>query len=269
MSRVRPEMHRSPTNPFVCVVLIATMAAGCASGPAATGLPGGSASPTVIPTAAVTPAATLTTLGPVDQPLVAGIYRLDLDKLKGSGPKYPAFTLTVPEGWATLGGWIVDHPRPGKDVPPIAVQFWDVDEVYGHPCQWKGTLSQPGPTVDDLAKALVDRPLRNATQPIDITLDGYAGKSLEWSVPADFEIDDRGDFPDCDLTDDGHRDFKSWTGKGWAGNRYQQGPGQVDRLWILDIDGARLVIDAFDMPSATSAERQELLDVVASIRFER
>jgi hypothetical protein len=88
-------------------------------------------------------------------------------------------------------------------------------------------------------------------------------------VPADLEIDDRGDFPDCDLTDDGHRDFKSWTGKGWAGNRYQQGPGQVDRLWILDIAGARLVIDAFDMPSATSAERQELLDVVASNRFER
>jgi hypothetical protein len=40
-------------------------------------------------------------------------------------------------------------------------------------------------------------------------------------------------------------------------------------LWIVDIDGARLVIDAFSMPSATAAEREELLNVVESIRFER
>ena len=46
-------------------------------------------------------------------------------------------------------------------------------------------------------------------------------------------------------------------------------PGQVDQLWILDIDGARLVIDAFSMPYATSNEREELRAVVESIRFER
>jgi hypothetical protein len=76
------------------------------------------------------------------------------------------------------------------------------------------------------------------------------------------------DFSKCDA-DGAEHDFKSWTGKGWAYNRYHQGPGQVDRLWILDIDGARLVIDAFSMPSATAAEREELLNVVESIRFER
>jgi hypothetical protein len=53
-----------------------------------------------------------------------------------------------------------------------------------------------------------------------------------------------------------------------VGAQYQ-GPGQVDWLSILDIDGARLVIDAFSMPSATSEEREELLAVVESIRFER
>jgi hypothetical protein len=83
---------------------------------------------------------------------------------------------------------------------------------------------------------------------------------LEWSVPQDME------FADCDA-DGGEHYFESWVG-GNGGDRYHQGPGQVDRLWILDVDGARLVIDGFDMPFATDAERRELLDVVASIRFE-
>jgi len=219
--------------------------------------------------ATTTPEPTITTLGRGERRLEVGTYRLDLNQLAGGGTGFPAFLATVPDGWSTIDGWILNRPRSGEDIPPIAVQFWDVDQVYGHPCQWSGTLFQPGPTVDDLAEALVDVPLRNATQPIDVTLDGYAGKSLEWSVPADIEMDEQGDFPDCDLTDDGHRDFKSWTGEGWSSNRYQQGPGQVDRLWILDIDGARLVIDAFSMPYATAEELEELLAVVESIRFER
>jgi hypothetical protein len=61
----------------------------------------------------------------------------------------------------------------------------------------------------------------------------------------------------------------SWTGKGWASDRFHQGAGQVDQLWILDIDGSRLVIDAFSMPYATAEEREELLAVVESIAFER
>jgi len=211
----------------------------------------------------------ITTIGREDRRLDAGTYRLDLHQLAGGGTEFPAFKVTVPDGWNTLDGWILNRPRASEDIPPVAVQFWDVDQVYGHPCEWSGTLFQPGPTVDDLAEALIDVPLRNATQPIDVTLDGHAGKYLEWSVPVNIEMDEQGDFLDCDLTYDGHRDFKSWTGKGWSSNRYQQGPGQVDRLWILDIDGARLVIDAFSMPYATSNGREELLAVVESIRFER
>jgi hypothetical protein len=224
-------------------------------------------SPSTVASSSVEPS--ITTIGREERRLDAGTYRLDLNQLAGAGTEFPAFLATVPDGWNTLDGWILNRPRAGEDIPPVAVQFWDVDQVYGHPCHWDGTLFQPGPTVDDLAEALVDVPLRNATQPIDVTLDGYAGKTIEWSVPVDIEMDEQGEFPDCDLTDDGHRDFKSWTGKGWSSNRYQQGPGQLDRLWILDIGGARLVIDAFSMPYATSNEREELLAVVESIGFER
>jgi hypothetical protein len=200
----------------------------------------------------------VTTLGSGDRPLDAGTYRLDLDQLAGGGTGFPAFLTTVPDGWHSSDGWALNRPRSGEEVPPVAVLFWDVDQVYGHPCQWDGTLVDPGPTVDDLAQALVDVPLRDAAEPSDVTLDGYSGKYLEWSVPADI------DFDDCD---EGF--FESWTATGWASDRYQQAPGQVDRLWILEIDGSRLVIDAFSMPYSTAEERAEISAMVESIAFER
>jgi hypothetical protein len=200
--------------------------------------------------------ASITTLGRGFEPLAPGEYRIG--RVNGGRQDLPGILITLPEGWHDIDGWGVH--RGSLDAPTVAIQFWDVGQVYGHPCQWQGTLSDPGPSVADLADALVGIPLRNASQPVDVVLDARSGRYLEWSVPADM------DFTACD-TDGPEHYFESWTG-GNDGDRYQQGPGQVDRLWILDIDGVRLVIDAFDMPSATDAERQELLEVVASIRFE-
>ncbi|MGZ8822154.1 MAG: hypothetical protein ACXWX1_12635 [Aeromicrobium sp.] len=175
--------------------------------------------------------------------------------------------MTVPEGWHNLDGWIVNRPRAGFGLPPVAIQFWDVKEVYGHPCDWNGTLFDPGPGVDDLANALVAIPLRNATEPVDVTVGGFEGKYLEWSVPGDMRATGD-DFLDCDEASPGLHDFLSWTGRGPGTDRYHQGPGQVDLLWILDVNGSRLVIDAFQMPGATQAERDEIRQVVESITFE-
>jgi hypothetical protein len=204
---------------------------------------------------AATSVAPLATLGPGNEPLAPGVYRIG--RVNGARWDLPGILITLPEGWHHLDGWALY--RGSLDEATVAVQFWDVGLVYGHPCQWQGTLSDPGPSVADLADALVGIPLRDATQPVDVVLDGRTGAYLEWSVPADI------DFMACD-TDGPDHYFESWTG-GNDGDRYHQGPGQVDRLWILDVDGARLVIDGFDMPSATDAERAELLEVIASIRF--
>jgi hypothetical protein len=54
----------------------------------------------------------------------------------------------------------------------------------------------------------------------------------------------------------------------WNGGRYRQGPEQVDRLWILDIDGERLVVDGAFMPSADTKDREELWMIMESIRFQ-
>ncbi len=156
----------------------------------------------------------------------------------------------------TTSGFLVGARR---DTPRhVFVSFWDVDKVYAHPCDWSSEpLVDPGRTVEGLVAALVDQPMRNATTPVEVTVDGYQGFMLEWSVPTDI------DFSTCD---EGF--FESWTALGWSSDRYQQGPGQVDRLWILDIDGSRLVIDAMYMPGATEQDREELFAVVDSIQFE-
>ena len=75
------------------------------------------------------------------------------------------------------------------------------------------------------------------------------------------------DFVGCDVQDNGHLDFVSWMAAR-GGERYQQEAGQVDRLWILDVDGHRLVADATCSLKTTDAARDELAAVAASLEFD-
>jgi len=250
---------RTTASVFVSVAVLA----GCAANPAL-GPSEGEASEGVEASAASSAAPA--TLGREEVELEAGTYRFDLTALSG-GEEFPTFDATIPAGWTSSGGWALGRPGVDGESLPVAVTFWNVDQVYGHPCQWEGTLVQPGPTVEDLVVALVDVPMRNPTRPIEVELGGQAGMYLEWSVPSDIAFDEPETFPDCDEDGQGNFDFRSWTGKGWASTRYHQGPGQIDRLWILDVDGTRLVIDAFVMADAPERAVEELMTILESIRF--
>ena len=179
---------------------------------------------------------------------------LDLVALEqpGTGPaRLPRIAITVPRGWFNYDGWAMN------DGGELSLSFWDVNKVYPSGCRWRSRpLIDPGRTVDGLASTLASRPLRHAGTPIHATLAGFHGKYLTWSVPTNIN------FSKCDQ---GY--FESWTGLGWASDRWQQSPGQVDRIWILDVTGQRLVVDASYMPGATTADRAELDRIVHSIRF--
>jgi hypothetical protein len=188
------------------------------------------------------------------QDLKAGTYAFAYPKFDAPGKPFPNVLITVPDGWSSYEGFAVlslsGTPR------ELAVSVWNVVDVYATGCHWAGPMIHPGPTVDELAAMFAARPLRNATAPVAVSLGGYQGKYLEWSVPADTN------FSDCD-----GGFFKSWNDA--VGDRYQQGPGQVDWLWILDVEGHRLVVDATYMPAATEQDRAELAGVVSSIAFKR
>ena len=185
----------------------------------------------------------------------------------GAG-SYPGYTVVLPPGWYDLGGGFVDkYQETGARRPVLGLSVWDVGQVYRDPCHWHGQGFDPGPTVEDLVSALVAQKTRNATTPTDVTLAGYAGKYLEWSVPADMKSTTWTDFDACDVASDGvDRDFASWLGKG-VGERFEQVPGQVDRLWVIDVKGQRLVVDATYSPDTSQADRAALEAVVNSLRF--
>jgi hypothetical protein len=213
---------------------------------------------------AVTVAATATStetpvLGGGTEGLEAGAHVLELVAREqvGVGPGHaslPKIELTVPEGWFNFKGISV-----GKgSTPPqkVFVFFWDVAQVYPTPWKWKGKpMVDPGPDVNGLASAArrPATPQRDCSHPRRAR--GFEGKYLEMSVPSGVN------FADCD---EGY--FESWTANGWGSDRYQQRPRQLD-LWILDVDGERLVIDASTLPKATAEDRAELERVVDSSRF--
>jgi len=196
-------------------------------------------------------------LGAGHQTLAAGVQVLDLVSRDhaGTGPAHlPRIAITLPSGWFNYDGWGMST---GGPLPLLIVSFWDVNQVYPTPCHWKGkTMVDPGSTVNGLVSALAKQPLRRARTPRDVVLAGFAGKYLQLSVPGHVN------FADCD---EGY--FETWTALGWGSDRYQQGPGQIDRIWILNVKGQRLVIDAAFMPQATGKDRAELDRVVHSIRF--
>jgi hypothetical protein len=213
------------------------------------------------------PGASKKPLGAGHEQLQAGLQVFDLTARAHSGTaveKVPRIAITLPGGWFNYDGWAVQK---GRTPRTVFVTFWDVDLVYPTPCDWKyKPMIDPGRGVAGLASALARQPLRHATAPEDVVLGGFHGKYLQWSVPTDIAFaaarPDDALFPNCD-----EKTFQSWTARGWAGDRYQQAPGQVDRIWILNIHGRRLVLDVSYLPKSTPADRAELERVVKSIRF--
>jgi len=177
----------------------------------------------------------------------------------------PRVVLTVPAGW--YGGGFGVNKNNSIDPPDGAgVILWGGPfNVYEDPCQWTGgeTL-RVGQTVDDLVADLSAQPTRDATAPTDITVDGFAGKAIELTVPADLAFNQADGFVDCD-----EAEFRSWISPDQGSFRLHQGPGQHDQLWIVDVDGTRVIIDATFYEGTSAADMAELQAILESIQFQR
>jgi len=135
------------------------------------------------------------------------------------------------------------------------VGLWTIAEVAVEPCSDNTRFVYPGPTVADLADAFATQPLTNASSPVQVSVDGYDGLYMEISVPTDL-----------DLNDCFNSQFATYRADD-GGLRWHQGPGQVDRLWILDVEGNRLVFDTSHMPDTSPEEIAELTQIAESITF--
>ena len=139
--------------------------------------------------------------------------------------------------------------------------------VYGDPCLWSATIPEaPATTPDEIAAAFAAQALTDATAPVDVTVGGYAGKAITLHVPMAYDVpnatrEER--FADCDNDVFGFYGVEGET----EPTRNAQGAGQVDELWILDVDGSIVILDATYSPSTPDDLVEEVRTIAESATF--
>jgi hypothetical protein len=185
---------------------------------------------------------------------------------------------------ATSSGW---SPLPGLDAvtkgddgldPPesvgAALLAWAWPEgtgfnVYGDPCHWTSTIPEsPALTPDEIAAAFAAQASTEATTPVDVTVGGYAGKAVTLTVPMTYDIpgaDREERFAACD---NNVFAFYGLESDETVEARNAQGAGQIDELWILDVDGSIVILDAAYSPATPPDLVEELRALAESATFE-
>ena len=188
--------------------------------------------------------------GPLDAGTytVEGVFDVDL-------------AFTVPKGWA-VGAVGADHVEIWKVPPEDAIRpsdgtgvgFFLIDNLFFDPCASDDRMMDPpiGPTIEDLADGFLQVPGYGASPSEATTVDGYRGLRMDLDLG----------FYMCPF-----RDAHLWTTP--AGSiRNAHGEQELSTLRIIDVDGVRLVIDAYAVPGAADDDGAELESIVESIRIE-
>ncbi len=173
-------------------------------------------------------------------------------------PTFPRIVFTAPAaGWLSYNDGNVGKPDHNPLMTP-----WAATNLMNDPCHSMsgGEFYPPvGPTIDDLASALVQQGAGTASAPTDVTVGGYAAKRLELSLPAGLDI----------ATCEGENpNFGRWAESYVPGLGHLWVNGQRNILYIVDVDGFRTLIDTVYQPGTTEADLAEAEQLVASMRFE-
>jgi hypothetical protein len=229
------------------VVIIAIIAINLLPG---TPTPGGS--PSVSPSAE--PSASPSQAGEAPGPVVVWNDASGVGNISFSMPA-SGWDVFATDGYATVSG----QDDTGFLVFPG--DLW----IYGDPCAWSTTTPDtPATTVDEIIAALASQASRDASEPSDIMVAGYSGRSITLHVPADPEWDancDEGTFGTLAADDDGDGEPAS------DPQRSQQGPGQIDEFWVLDVDGRPVMLDLTYWPDTPQEVIDEIYAVVESVTF--
>jgi hypothetical protein len=170
----------------------------------------------------------------------------------------PLAVVDVPDGFLNSGPFLfpVGEGAHAEHAPVSrAIGYWTVTGVYKDPCAKKAGPANPGPRVDDLARALATQRRSKTTDPIPVSLDGHDGVYMELTAPR------RLDFRTCRL-----QTFDYWASDP-VGGAYTDTPDMVTRLWILDVNGDRVVLAVAVAPGVGRADTREVTDIAESANF--
>ena len=159
------------------------------------------------------------------------------------------FTFDVPEGWAGIGGTLFRADMGNEPPGGAGIAFTRGGQLYSELCPPESGVPEiaVGPSVDDFVTALVDircstRPSRS-TSPWRPTRERY----LELQAPSD-------------VTACNH--FV------WQPGIYAQGPDHLWHVWVLDVDGTRVVVRADTYPGTTQEVREQIDGIMESLRID-
>lgn len=150
-------------------------------------------------------------------PIAAGPWAVRAEGLPGA----PFAVLDVPDGF--YGGGPHVWTNRGR------IGYFNPGGVYEDPCTDSDVAPSTGDTVEDLAAALQAQKLTTTTRPVPVSVDGHRGLYLEMTAADDL------DFAKCR-----DRVLTVWE----DGPLFFSDERHVERLWILDVDGQGVVLDA-------------------------
>ena len=202
-------------------------------------------SPTSVPAGDLVDATRLTDAAGEDE-LVPGQYAMGFSSPDADTPMV---LIDVPAGYSGRGDGF-EISAQGEDGSAFRhLDTWTVAVVATESCgptEWV----DPGPAVDDLAEALRALEVWETTPPRPVTIGGHEGVTMELNVPENLP-DGCGGQP---------ASFREHTG-GTQGI----GPGKVQRLWIVDVDGRRLMLLAGYFPGPEGPTPEQVDEMTAMV----
>jgi hypothetical protein len=168
------------------------------------------------------------------------------------------FTVTFPDGWTAQYGHVyAKHHSADDELGFYAVV---VDAIYADPCVGSdtGELMEVGPSVDDLAAALLRQPGPNASGPFETTLGGYPATRIDLTFPEVFDL------KPCNLAGIG---LQIWYSPP-ADKYFVLLRDATASVYIVDVDGRRQVFLTEYRSATSDADLRELQAVLDSIQIE-
>ena len=165
----------------------------------------------------------------------------------------PDVEIDVPAGWGQDNDSAL-ATAPSSDGSARRIDLVGrVLRVESNPCspQWV----PPAPGTLGLARALSSVARTGVTAPVPVTLDGHEGYVVRLQGPRT---------EDAFLRCTQGSPFQLYLQEGAMAFEY---PGWTSRIWVLDVEGNPVLIQASHGPDVTPAQKAELVEMVESISF--
>ena len=167
---------------------------------------------------------------------------------------YTRLSLMVPVGWDVFELFLENNSGSNDANVGPAIAAWQISGTFVNPCtDHRLVTPAPGPGVDPLIAALAHQPGTTAGAPVNVTIDGHPGKSIDVTAPADVYKCGSDAFWMWAAPDGGHKDVVA---------------SELDRIYVIDVDGQRFTFSARIPPATSAADRAEIDRMIQSITIE-